>query len=358
MDHFTSKLGGIMVHIEFTDEQIEQLRYERFNHPHPRVQLKMEALLLKSQNLPHIMIAKIIGVSSTTLWRYLNDYKEGGVEKLKEINFNQPESELMDHRVTIEDHFKSNPPTSIPEAMKVIEDLTGIKRSPTQVRLFLKKIGMKRLKIGMIPAKAVPEVQEEFLEKDLNPLIKEAQSGKRTLYFMDAAHFVLSPYLGYVWCFIRAFIKAPAGRKRYNVLGALDAITHEVITITNDTYINAKSVCELLLKISQKNLNTPITIVLDNARYQKCHIVKELAAKLDIELLFLPSYSPNLNVIERLWKFVKKNCLYSKYYENFDDFKIAISICIANTHNKHKNELDTLLNLKFQTFKKEQIMVN
>lgn len=155
-----------MIHIEFTNEEIKQLQYERFNHPHPRVQMKMEALLLKSQNLPHNVIAKVIGISSTTLWRYLNDYKEDGIEKLKEINFYQPESDLMAHKVTIEDHFKSNPPRSIPEAIKVIEDITGIRRSPTQVRLFLKKLGMKRLKTGMIPAKADPEVQGVFLKKN------------------------------------------------------------------------------------------------------------------------------------------------------------------------------------------------
>jgi transposase len=173
---------------------------------------------------------------------------------------------------------------------------------------------------------------------------------------MDAAHFVMSPYLGFLWCFVRQFIKAPAGRKRYNVLGALDADTHEVVTISNDSYINANSVCELLLKIFEKNLNVPITIVLDNARYQKCHIVKELADKLNIELLFLPSYSPNLNIIERLWKFVKNKCLYSEYYDNFDTFQGAISACLEQTHSKYKKELDTLLNLKFQTFKKEQIL--
>lgn len=192
----------------------------------------------------------------------------------------------------------------------------------------------------------------------MEPRIKEAKSGKRILYFMDAAHFVLSPYLGYIWCFIRQFIKAPAGRKRYNVLGALDAISHEVVTITNDSYINAISVCELLLKISQKNLTIPVTIVLDNARYQKCQVVKELADKLNIELLYLPPYSPNLNIIERLWKFIKNECLYSQYYENFDGFKKAISSCIEETHCKYEKKLDTLLNLKFQTFKKEQILLS
>ncbi len=81
---------------------------------------------------------------------------------------------------------------------------------------------------------------------------------------------------------------------------------------------------------------------MDNARYQKCRIVMDLAEKLDIELLFLPPYSPNLNLIERLWKFVKKECLYSIYYENFDVFKKAISNCLLQTHSTHKEKLDSL----------------
>ena len=132
------------------------------------------------------------------------------------------------------------------------------------------------------------------------------------MFFVDAAHFVLAPFLGYLWSFTRLFLKAPAGRKRFNVLGALDAITHELITITNDSYINAQSFCDLLWQISKLNLDVPITLILDNARYQKCKIVWELAELLNIELLYLPPYSPNLNIIERLWKFVKKQCLYSR----------------------------------------------
>ena len=147
-------------------------------------------------------------------------------------------------------------------------------------------------------------------------------------------------------------MKAPAGRRRFNVLGALNAITHELILITNDTYINAGSVCELLRKIAGLNIAVPITLVLDNARYQKCRIVAALAQSLKIELLFLPSYSPNLNLIERLWKFVKKEVLYSKYYSDFRTFKQAISDCLSQTTTTHKKALDSLLTLNFQTFKK------
>ncbi len=118
------------------------------------------------------------------------------------------------------------------------------------------------------------------------------------------------------------------------------------------TYINAISVCQLLRAIAKETTNGfPITLILDNAKYQKCTLVQELAESLHIELLYLPSYSPNLNLIERLWKFVKKKCLYSKYYENFSKFKQAIIDCISQESlNSKKAELESLLTLKFQAF--------
>jgi transposase len=127
---------------------------------------------------------------------------------------------------------------------------------------------------------------------------------------------------------------------------------HELVLVTNDTYINAESVCELLRKIALLHIALPITLVLDNARYQKCEIVAALASQLNIELLFLPAYSPNLNLIERLWKFVKKEVLYSKYYSDFSSFKRAISNCLNQTHTTYKKELDSLLTMKFQVFRK------
>lgn len=206
----------------------------------------------------------------------------------------------------------------------------------------------------MIPAKADPEEQKVFLEQEIQPRLSEAQAGKRAVFFVDAAHFVLAPFLGFLWCLTRVFIQAPAGRQRFNVLGALNAITHELITVTNDTYINAESVCELLHKLAALKLDVPITLILDNARYQKCALVLATAASLKIELCFLPAYSPNLNLIERLWKFVKKQCLYSKYYSDFAAFRSAIVDCLSQTHSTHKSALDTLLTLKFQLFEKAQ----
>lgn len=194
------------------------------------------------------------------------------------------------------------------------------------------------------------------MEKDLNPRLEEAKAHKRTVYFADAAHFVCGAFLGYIWCIARIFVPTMSGRKRYNVLGAIDAITHDLQCVCNETYINALSVCELLEQIRNIHMdnNNPITIVLDNARYQRCDLVKQLADKLDIELLFLPSYSPNLNIIERYWKWLKKDCLNCKYHETFEKFKDAINSSL-NKNKTHQNnvELNTLLELNFQLFDNE-----
>ena len=134
------------------------------------------------------------------------------------------------------------------------------------------------------------------------------------------------------------------------MLGALNAITQQLVTVTNETYITASSVCELLERIAQLGLQMPITVVMDNARYQRCRLVQEKAAVLGIEILFLPTYSPNLNLIERLWKFVRKECLYAKYYEHFALFKQAIEHCLSETTGLHKAALSSLLTLEFQSF--------
>lgn len=134
----------------------------------------------------------------------------------------------------------------------------------------------------------------------MEPRLAQAQAEQRVVFFVDAAHFVLAPFLGLVWSLTRLFIKAPAGRKRFNV--------------------------------------------------------RTIAQSLQIELCFLPTYSPKLNLIEWLWKFVKKECLYSQYYADFDTFKTAIEDCLAQTHTTHKSALDSFLSLRFQLFQKTQLV--
>jgi transposase len=344
-----------MLQMEFTPDEIEALHYERFHHPDPQVQQHCEIVYLKALPYPHEEIGTIARASQPTVRKCLDEYQIGGLDKLKEVHRYRPTSILKEHRESLEVEFNARPPQTINEAIERIETLTGIHRSPTQVRKFLKGLGMKRLKVGHIPAKVDPPKQAAFLEEKLQPRLEQAQQGQRHVFFMDAAHFVLHPFLGFLWCFARVFIQAPSGRQRLNVLGALHATTRQVVTVSNDTYITAESVVTLLRQLATTFADLPITIVLDNARYQHCRLVIEVATALGIELLFLPPYSPNLNLIERLWKFVKKECLYSKYYADFGAFKMAITECLAEAHGQHRQKLSSLLTLKFQMFENETL---
>ena len=147
---------------------------------------------------------------------------------------------------------------------------------------------MRWRKVGSIPAKADPEAQADFLKTKLQPRLRQAQRGRRTVLFVDAAHFVYGPFLGYLWCLVRLFVPAPSGRRRYNVLAALNAVTHQVIRVANHSYINADSVCDLLRAVAAAAGPRPITLVLDNARYQRCQLVQSLARSLRLELCSCP----------------------------------------------------------------------
>lgn len=183
-----------MIKIEFTEKEKSALHYERFHHPHPRVQQKMEAVWLKSQELPHNEICRLTCISKPTLCQYLKCYQEGGIEKLKTINYYQPESDLAAHQTTLEAFFLDHPPASIKEAMGKIQELTGISRSETQVRRFIKSFGMKCRKIGMIPAKADPEKQEQFKREKLEPVLDEAKDALQNNMSNLSRHYCVIPF--------------------------------------------------------------------------------------------------------------------------------------------------------------------
>ena len=198
--------------------------------------------------------------------------------------------------------------------------------------------------------------QRQFLDEQLTPALEQAEAGQGHVFFVDAAHFVFGTFLCCLWSFGRIFLRAAAGRQRFNVLGAWNAVSRQLIAVTNTTVVNTETMCELLRKIAAAELVGPITLVLDNARYQRNAIVQSLAAELGIRLLFLPSYSPNLNLIERLWKFVKGHTLRGRYYANFATFRAAIEGCLSGISNTHKQSLASLMTLRFQTFENVSLM--
>ena len=127
------------IQLEFTPEKLQEIHYQRYNHPAPLVQRRMEAVWLKGHRLQHKQIAELVGVTENTIRDYFELYQQGGIEKLKELNYSGSQSKLDEHITSLESYFQENPPASIKEAQSKIEKITGVKRSETQVAKFLKK---------------------------------------------------------------------------------------------------------------------------------------------------------------------------------------------------------------------------
>jgi transposase len=149
-----------MVSVQFTEEDRQALNFERFHYPDPRVQQKMEVVWLVSQGLNRMEVARLAGVSVRTVRRYVKRYKQGGIEALKRSEYKKPQSELDQHAPTLKDYFEKNPPSTVKQAQAAIEKLTGIRREETQVSEFLKRIGLRRRKVGTVPGKVDDEKKE------------------------------------------------------------------------------------------------------------------------------------------------------------------------------------------------------
>lgn len=350
-----------MKEFSLDEKEIQEVAKNRYEHEDELVRKQMTILHMKHHSsvmgLTHDQIATLAGCSRSTLQRTLREFALSGLSGFLKRPAQASRCELDAHRDKLKEIFLKEPPRSVKHARFLIKKHTGIDRGLTQVRLFLRSLGLKPRKVVVIPIPPKSTLEEhvqnqdKFLDEKLDPKLKEAREGKRQLYFMDAAHFVHAGLMGIVWCIARMAIKAASGRKRFNVLGALNSVTHELITVTNHSYINSNTICEMLRVLAAAALpGVPITIVLDNAAYQKCKLVKDLAAQLNIELLHLPSYSPNLNLIERVWKFIKSEYLRAEYYPTYLEFHSAIQLGLSVLHSTHKDAMSSLLSHKFQTF--------
>jgi transposase len=302
-----------------------------------------------------------VRVDEDTVTEYVRKYRDGGLPGLLAEHYRKGEGQLDAHAERLKKVFENRPPHTLNQAIEGIERETGVRLKHSACRAFLRKLGMKCRRCGWVPGKALDDekqlqAQQEFHDNKLQPRLEEAKQGRRTMLFVDAAHFVMGAFLGMRWCFVRQWLPSSCGRKRYNVLAAYDPIRQEAVTLTNDTVVNQVTFCALLDKIARCYAGTglSITLILDNARDQKCQSVFDKATALGIELFYLPAYSPNLNLIERLWRFVKKQVLYSTHYDTFATFKESIDACLRDLGTRFKSKMQTLMTMNFQLFSKTE----
>ena len=275
----------------FPAEDRQELAHDRYHHPDPRVQRKREVLWLKSHGLSHDDIATDADVSRRSVQRDLDEYLEGGLPRLRRCPGHHPRSALVEHETSLEEYFQAPPPLHqagpgehraadrrpqgpqpgppLPQGpvRAALAPGRGHPRPPQEDQRGARP-GAGHLRAGGVGATAGagPAGSAAGGLRARRPLRVRAVPG----LFVGAA---------------RLFVRAASGRKRDNVLGALDAVTHRLIRVTNHDSINAESVCALVRVVAEASVGLPITLVLDNARYQKCARVPTLAASLGIELL-------------------------------------------------------------------------
>ena len=342
----------IMIRLALSEEEMVDIA-EALDDPMLPENQKTKLLVLRMHNegAKTGFIAKVLCLHRNTITNHLKEYRDGGLAASLEDRFYRPSSSLAPFIPCLRCDFLIRPVADAKEAVQRIEARTKIRLSESQARRWMKGQGMALRKACPIPGKVDPQLQLVFYTEKLLPKLEQARDDKHKVFFVDAAHFVMGAFLGMVWCFARVFVRTSPGRQRYNVLGAIDSHNQEFISIRTKENINSHSVVELLEKIKATYPDHEITLVMDNAKYQRCNFVQEHAKSMGIELLFLPPYSPNLNLIERLWKFTKKRCLTNKHYRDFDAFCAAIDLCLDQVSGPFKKKIQTLMSPKFQFFK-------
>ena len=312
--------------------------------------VRIVSMLLIAIEVPNARITELTGLCDKSVRTLRKNLRKGEIESQFVVGGGGRPPVLKEIEETLIKEIERNEYHSAQEIADMIEEEHGLKVSLGTVRNLLKKNGIKRLKCGSLPSKADVVEQREFYEGTLKPLMERAKRNEIVLSFVDAAHFVMGcDFLGYIYGKTRRFVKTASGRKRYNVLGALNFVTKKMTTVVNDTYITSTEICLLLIELASEYAGKTIHLVLDNARYQKCALVQDTAHRLGIVLVYVPPYSPNLNLIERLWKFTKAK-LRTKYYHDFDGFKQKINSILCNTDKEFLQDMSALISDKVQLF--------
>jgi transposase len=232
-----------MIDLKLTEGQWEELHKEASENSGRRARKKCWVVSRKGKGYAHQEIADVVRVEGDTVTASVRKYRDGGLAGLVAENYRQREGQLDAQAERLKEGFEKRPPHTLNQAIATIEQETGLRLKHSACRALLRKLGLKYRRYGLVPGKAQDDeeqrhAQQKFHDQQLQPRLEEAKQGKRTVLFVDAAHFVMGAFLGMLWCFVHQLLPSSSGRQRYNVLGAYDPIRHKVVTLTNDTVVN------------------------------------------------------------------------------------------------------------------------
>lgn len=327
-------------------EILQEAHYSAFDRKHAD---RIKTILFLNQGISYKQTAKLLMLDETTIRRYEGQFKKGGVDLLVEANYSGSDSFLsLQEQTELTLYLTNRTLKTVKEVVFYVEKTYGRSYSIAGMTHLLHELGFVYKKTKIIPGKLDPLKQEEF--KQQYQTLKDSLKPGDKIHFLDASHPHHNNKASYGWIpkGEERWIKTNTGRNRVNINGALNLEDLTVITRLEET-INADNMILLIKNIEEYQPEGEIHLILDNARYNHAKIVQEYVRQSGrIHLHFLPSYSPNLNIIERLWLFLHQKILYDKYYETFPEFKEAVENFFKNI-GQYKAELKTRLTDSFQT---------
>jgi transposase len=328
-----------------TKEQRLELLKELMSEDKRKYADRFRVILLLDDGEKYVDIAKFLFLNEGTIKNYRKRYVENGIMGLiVDYHIGSRSKLTHDQEKELTEYLRTNIIMDCKLIIDHIESKYRVVYTVSGVTDLLHRLGFTYKKTKAVPGKANKEKQELFIET-YNKLKRKF----RLIYFLDSTHPMHNSVLSHGWIMKGEDfnILSNSGRHRLNINGAVNIKTKEVITELCD-WVNTESICKFLEKIRKVNgTEEVITLIMDNARYNNSIEVQLMAKTLNFNLVYLPAYSPNLNPIERVWKFFKKKVLYNQYYEKKQDFEFAVKKFFKNIR-KYNDELSTLLTDNFQ----------
>ena len=327
-----------------TKTQRQELLLELSREGNRRHADRIRVILLIDDGKKLTEIAEFLFLDYGTLRNWRRRYQEGGIEKLLNDQYMGRSCLLKDDQLSeVVEELSSRVYPTTQAVIEMVETRFGVRYTIGGMTSLLNRLGFSYKKPKGVPAKADFNKQRQFLKR------YNGVKPHGPVYFADSTHPMLNPVLASGW--IRRgedfSVKTNSGRQRVNINGAVDIASMDVIARTCET-VNQSSICQLLSAIRRKNPDTAnLYLVLDNAPYNRSKSVRKLARSLKIKILYLPPYSPNLNPIERLWKFMKKKIMANHHYETIAEFRQSLSEFFRGIR-KYRSELETLLTDNFE----------
>jgi transposase len=333
---------------QLTQQEIEELEYEHRHTSDKRYADRLKAVYLLGSGWQVSQVAQALLIDRESVRNHHKRYRKGGLEGLRRHDAGGSEAALnCEQRQQLTDYLQTHLCLTAKQVAHYVQQTWDVTYSESGIRQLLHRLGFVYKKPKLIPGKADAERQRTFIETYSK--LKAEKKPEDPIYFMDATHPHHNPIAAYGW--IKRGqnheIRSNTGRQRLNINGVIDCNDLSVIVRYDDT-INAQSTIRLFQQIEAQNPDASrIHIICDNARYYRAELVTDYLKESRIELVFLPPYAPNLNLIERFWKFFKKNVLYGRYYETFGQFKTACDDFFTGL-DQHHASLRSLLTDRFQ----------